>query len=106
MQKPAAKFFNVDEVRAHCDSNPSIISQIQLFIHGDNSVSFEGQKFVDGYLIKNWSVKSIEVEAVHPTFTELQKFQTKHVDGSGGRNPCESTIACVRDQTGDQIHEG
>ena len=52
-------------------------------MHPDHSVTFDGQKFMNGYLIKTWSLQSVELDEVHPTFSELQRFQSKG-DGDGG----------------------
>lgn len=90
-QRPVARVFNAEEVSALLDAHPHLSDKLRVERVGD-SLLFMDRKFKDGYLIKTWNVGSIEVNDVHPTLPELQKFQSKSSDDSAD-NPLRSLPA-------------
>ncbi|CAI7854316.1 unnamed protein product [Closterium sp. NIES-54] len=51
---------------------------------GEHIQSIEGMQFVDGYLLKVVSIKSLDTRGVVPTLDELQRFQRAAGDGERG----------------------
>lgn len=92
-QRPIARVFNAEEVATLLDAHPHLAEKLRVERVGD-SLLFMGQKFKDGYLVKTWNIRSIEVSDVHPTLPELQKFQNKSSDDSATPdNPLRSLPA-------------
>eukprot|EP00211_Chloroparvula_japonica_P005232 CAMPEP_0119129972 /NCGR_PEP_ID=MMETSP1310-20130426/7499_1 /TAXON_ID=464262 /ORGANISM="Genus nov. species nov., Strain RCC2339" /LENGTH=946 /DNA_ID=CAMNT_0007120435 /DNA_START=107 /DNA_END=2947 /DNA_ORIENTATION=+ len=74
-QRPQAKFFNRKDAR---DAGLSAESR---FEQGNNIIVCNSMKFMDGFLLKTMNIKSLIIDDVVPTFSELQKFQRTDENG-------------------------
>ncbi|CAI7785637.1 unnamed protein product [Closterium sp. NIES-54] len=78
--RPAPRFFSVDEAKNY-GLRPMVTRHRTT---GEHIQSIEGMQFVDGYLLKVVSIKSLDTRGVVPTLDELQRFQRAAGDGERG----------------------
>ncbi|KAL7117819.1 hypothetical protein ACP275_03G096900 [Erythranthe tilingii] len=89
--KPPARFMSINEardlsIRVETKRDPST---------GDSFDKIEGMMFKDGFLYKNFSLKSLRTQNVKPTFDELEKFRQSGETGDGDMS-CLSTLVANR----------
>ncbi|KAL7154912.1 hypothetical protein ABFS83_03G036100 [Erythranthe nasuta] len=89
--KPPARFMSINEardlsIRVETKRDPS---------SGDSFYKIEGMMFKDGFLYKNFSLKSLRTQNVKPTFDELEKFRQSGETGDGDMS-CLSTLVANR----------
>lgn len=80
--RPPARMFSASEARTH---GLALDRTMRDPYTGEPFEVFQGQRFRDGFMYKDVSLKSLKVDGVVPTLEELEKFQlsTKKTDRNG-----------------------
>lgn len=72
-KRPPPKLFNPEDVRL-LPGGENVIHEDRMSASGETYYIFERNKFKDGFVYKQISLKNLQTTNVHPTFDELEIF--------------------------------